>query len=40
MGTDIEGKKCFIDLDTIITGNLDELFEYNGDFGTLYRVSN
>jgi hypothetical protein len=28
----LEGRCIFIDLDTVITGNLDELFDYDGDF--------
>ena len=33
--SDIEGKNFYIDLDMIITGNLDSLFEYEGEFATL-----
>lgn len=32
---DIQGRKFYIDLDMIITGNLDQLFEYDGEFATL-----
>lgn len=31
----IKGRKFYIDLDMIITGNLDEMFEYGGEFITL-----
>lgn len=31
----IKGRKFYIDLDMIITGNLDDLFSYSGDFGIL-----
>lgn len=31
----IEGRKFYIDLDMIITGSLDEIFEYGGEFTTL-----
>jgi alpha-N-acetylglucosamine transferase len=32
---EIEGKKFYIDLDMVITGNLDKLFEYDGQFAIL-----
>lgn len=32
---DIAGRKFYIDLDMIITGSLDELFSYDGEFATL-----
>ncbi len=31
----ISGRKFYIDLDMIITGNLDKLFSYDGEFATL-----
>ncbi len=31
----IPGRKFYIDLDMIITGNLDKLFSYEGQFATL-----
>jgi hypothetical protein len=31
----IQGKKFYIDLDMVITGSLDEMFEYEGQFATL-----
>jgi hypothetical protein len=31
----IPGRKFYIDLDMIITGNLDDLFAYDGEFATL-----
>lgn len=31
----IEGRKFYIDLDMIITGNLDDIFGYGGEFTTL-----
>ena len=32
---EIIGKKFYIDLDMIVTGNIDEIFSYSGTFGTL-----
>ena len=31
----IKGRKFYIDLDMVITGNLDEMFEYGGEFSIL-----
>ena len=31
----IPGRKFYIDLDMIVTGNLDKLFAYDGQFATL-----
>ena len=34
-GSEIPGRKFYIDLDMVIVGNLDELFGYEGQFATL-----
>ncbi len=32
---EIKGRKFYIDLDMIVTGNIDNIFSYSGTFGTL-----